>query len=101
MQPTDGDAQEGKEVERIVTRLKACIVCGRPSHGPRCDRHSIPRPPRSGSYSRAAAKVRAEAQTCWICGGPFTPDDPPVADHVKPRLLGGSDDASNLRAAHR
>jgi 5-methylcytosine-specific restriction endonuclease McrA len=56
---------------------------------------------RSGTYTRTAARIRAEAVTCWICGGPFTPDDPPVADHVVPRVFGGSDDASNLRAAHR
>lgn len=50
------------------------------------------RKPRGGSYTRAAAKVRAEAEICWICGGPFDdPADPPVADHVQPRRFGGSD----------
>jgi 5-methylcytosine-specific restriction endonuclease McrA len=57
---------------------------------------------RTGTYKLTAAKVCAEATACWLCGLPFTdPDDPPVADHVVPRILGGSDDASNLRAAHR
>ncbi|HEU5279977.1 MAG TPA: HNH endonuclease signature motif containing protein [Gaiellaceae bacterium] len=45
--------------------------------------------------------MRATATACWLCGGPFTVDDPAVADHVVPRLYGGSDDETNLRAAHR
>jgi 5-methylcytosine-specific restriction endonuclease McrA len=68
-------------------------------------RYPPPRPKqknRTGTYQRTAAKIRAAATACWICGQPFTdPDDPPVADHVVPRMYGGSDDASNLRAAHR
>jgi 5-methylcytosine-specific restriction endonuclease McrA len=46
--------------------------------------------------------VRTEAVTCWLCGRGFTdPTDPPVADHVIPRASGGSDDITNLAAAHR
>ena len=82
--------------------LRACIDCGRPSPGSRCPEHAIPRLPRSGTYTRTAAKVRAEATACWICGTPFAdPNDPPVADHVIPRAYGGSDDETNLRAAHQ
>jgi 5-methylcytosine-specific restriction endonuclease McrA len=33
---------------------------------------------------------------CHLCGGPFTTEDPPVADHVLPRAYGRSDDLSNL-----
>lgn len=56
----------------------------------------------SYAYKRNAALVRANVVSCWICGLPFTdPNDPAVADHVVPRIRGGSDDLSNLRAAHR
>jgi 5-methylcytosine-specific restriction endonuclease McrA len=82
--------------------LKTCGVCGRPhpNRGGRCDQHKIPA--RTGTYSRNAAKVRATAIICHICGEGFTdPNDPPVADHVVPRGVGGSDNVSNLRAAHR
>jgi 5-methylcytosine-specific restriction endonuclease McrA len=59
-------------------------------------------PKRTGSYSRAAAKIRAAAEACWLCGGSFdNPDDPPVADHIVRRAYGGSDDITNLAAAHR
>jgi hypothetical protein len=89
-----------------MTRFKACVVCGRPIAigRARCEKHSIPRPPRSGSYTRVAKRVRDDALArglpCAICGQPFTADDPPVADHVLPRLLGGADTEDNLRAVH-
>jgi len=80
--------------------LKACTMCGRPGPTNRCAQHPKP-PKRSGSYTRNAAKVRASATACYLCGKPFTPDDPAVADHVHPRAYGGTDDPSNLRAAHK
>ncbi|MGE5273261.1 MAG: HNH endonuclease [Verrucomicrobiota bacterium] len=64
-----------------------------------CDLHAIPA--RTGSYSRNAARVRASAIVCHLCRKGFTADDPPVADHVVPRGLGGSDELANLRPAHR
>lgn len=77
-------------------------ACGRITHhGNRCELHPK-RKNRSGSYTRTAAKVRANAETCHLCGLPFTdPNDPPVADHVTPRMWGGADDETNLKAAHR
>jgi 5-methylcytosine-specific restriction endonuclease McrA len=56
---------------------------------------------RTRRYFDAARAVRANATTCWLCGKPFTQDDPPVADHVLPRAEGGTDHITNLRAAHR
>jgi len=85
-----------------MSPLRACVICGQPAppSQSRCQLHELPR--RSGSYSRAAAKVRAAAEYCWICGRPFTdPNDPPVADHVIPRAHGGSDSIGNLAPAHR
>jgi 5-methylcytosine-specific restriction endonuclease McrA len=80
--------------------LKPCSICGRPSPTSRCEQHPKP-PKRSGTYSRDAAKIRASATVCHICGKPFTPDDPAVADHIHPRAFGGSDHISNLAAAHK
>jgi 5-methylcytosine-specific restriction endonuclease McrA len=89
----------------MTVRLRCCSYpgCGRlvPVNSNRCEQHPNRRN-RTGSYTRAAAKIRAAATECWICGQPFTdPNDPPVADHVTPRLYGGSDTVDNLRAAHR
>jgi 5-methylcytosine-specific restriction endonuclease McrA len=39
--------------------------------------------------------------TCAICTGTGTADDPLTADHVVSPRDGGSNDLSNLRAAHR
>ena len=82
--------------------LRACIVCAKPfaGPGPRCPDHALPN--RSGTYTRTAKQVVANATHCHLCGLPFTdPTDPPVADHLVPRSLGGSDDIGNLRPAHR
>jgi hypothetical protein len=64
----------GELLPRAV-RLKTCSYpgCDRPcpvGRPPRCSLHPK-RKSRSGSYSRAAAKVRAHATECWICGRPF------------------------------
>jgi 5-methylcytosine-specific restriction endonuclease McrA len=84
----------------VTQILKACIVCGQPSPTGRCVLH--PKPPnRTGTYTRNAAKVRAAAVLCHICGEGARADDPWVADHLVPRIYGGPDDLSNLRAAHR
>ena len=60
---------------------------------------------RNGStrrYRQARALVLAYADLCWLCDKPFAdPRDPPVCDHVIPVSHGGSDQPSNLRAAHR
>jgi 5-methylcytosine-specific restriction endonuclease McrA len=87
--------------------LKACSICGRPFQptGPkqsRCPLHPARKVPRNRSYLNTRTLILANARTCGICGKPFTdPKDPPVLDHVEPRAYGGSDDPSNLQAAHR
>lgn len=52
-------------------------------------------------YLRNREQVLAEEKVCWICGLPGTPDDPLTADHVIPRVRGGTHARSNLRAGHR
>ena len=50
----------------------------------------------SGDYRKRAKAVRDTAVICWLCNQPFTPNDPPTADHYYP----GTPD-SPLIAAHR
>jgi len=89
-----------------VTILKVCGFpgCGRVVHHPagssRCPEHPAPKK-RSGTYTRNAAKVRAAATTCHLCGDGPRPDDPWVADHLLPRIYGGSDGLHNLAPAHQ
>jgi 5-methylcytosine-specific restriction endonuclease McrA len=45
--------------------------------------------------------VVASAVVCWRCGEPARPGDPLTADHVVPRVAGGSDSAANMLPAHR
>jgi HNH endonuclease len=80
--------------------LKTCIICGTPGPASRCERHPKP-PKRTGSYTRNAAKVRASATVCALCGEGPRADDPWVADHRVPRTYGGSDHISNLQPAHQ
>jgi 5-methylcytosine-specific restriction endonuclease McrA len=80
---------------------RLCLCCHRFAvpGGSRCELHALPR--RSGSYTRNAKRIVENAVYCYLCGGPFTDVDPAVADHVLPRVHGGSDDISNLAPAHR
>ncbi len=83
--------------------MKACSICGGRALGKttRCARHPN-RKARTRAYFTAAARVRATATICWICRRPFTdPNDPPVADHIIPRVFGGRDDETNLAPAHK
>lgn len=69
------------------------------------------RGPRNGHrYRQACAQVKREEPTCWLCHQwidptlPTWPTPHPLsftADHVIPVHHGGSNDRTNLRAAHR
>jgi 5-methylcytosine-specific restriction endonuclease McrA len=76
-----------------------CLICGRPSQESRCHAHRLPR--RSGTYTRDAKAVVQSATRCHLCGQGPRPGDPFVADHIQPRVLGGTDHPSNLAPAHR
>jgi 5-methylcytosine-specific restriction endonuclease McrA len=65
----------------------------------RCAEHAIPQ--RSGTSRRNSRNAVEGATYCYLCGEPARPDDPLVADHIIPRVLGGSDDLYNLAPAHR
>jgi hypothetical protein len=89
--------------------MKPCIICGAlvPKPATRCETHRLevdnsryrrrgPRPHYDGDYRKQAARIRATATECWICGdGPRT-NDPWTADHINP-----GDPDSPLAAAHR
>jgi 5-methylcytosine-specific restriction endonuclease McrA len=83
---------------------RTCVECGRIiERGSRCSLH--PRTPlnRTRAYRDLCHRIIANSTHCGICGEPLhaNPKDKPVVDHVIPRSLGGTDDASNLQAAHR
>lgn len=84
--------------------MRRCLDCGQLSPNTRCGpctkaRQKIRNDRRvhlQGDYKTRAAKVRAEAEICWLCGGGEIPGDPWQADHVIP-----GDPNSELRASHR
>jgi len=65
----------------------------------RCPLHV--RPGRGWAHRKGVAQTLREEGVCWLCGLPATAADPLEGDHVVPRSKGGSDERSNLRAAHR
>jgi 5-methylcytosine-specific restriction endonuclease McrA len=81
-----------------VSRLRACIECGRPARGTRCTVHAKVAERRRGSptargygrdYQALRRQVLAEEQACWLCGYPARVGDPLTVDHVLPLALGG------------
>lgn len=89
---------------------RPCLTCGVLSNAgsyclehkpvkPESDRRKAIKAERYDStYKRLAKWVRETTVTCHICGGPWRPDDPWEADHVRP----GDPDAKYLLAgAHR
>jgi 5-methylcytosine-specific restriction endonuclease McrA len=67
----------------------------------RCPEHRRRDVPRDRAYRELASSIVAGATICALCGKPPTAADGLVTDHIIPRARGGSDDASNLQAAHR
>jgi 5-methylcytosine-specific restriction endonuclease McrA len=82
-----------------MPRTKPCLICGTPSHGPRCPQHTTPRAYNTAEYQAARRVMLAGATRCWICGLPATPSNPLEADHTHPISEGGTP-AGPLRAAH-
>jgi 5-methylcytosine-specific restriction endonuclease McrA len=82
---------------------RACSVCGgiaEPGSN-RCARHPKTPRRRDRAYTTYARQLVATATRCAICGGPPTPDDPLVCDHIIPIAHGGPNTTDNLQPAHR
>jgi 5-methylcytosine-specific restriction endonuclease McrA len=89
---------------KLTKRL--CITCLQPfeptaSNTSRCAQHQRRKVNRDRSYRDLATSITTTATCCGICGKPFEPGDRRVVDHIRPLAHGGSDDPSNLQAAHR
>jgi hypothetical protein len=93
---------------------RACLVCGEPFHGggSRCPRHRRypPKPATTNQlglgwdHRRQRAALLLREDRCWICGGGaelIPVKGPWEADHVLPRSMGGTNEPSNYRLAHR
>jgi 5-methylcytosine-specific restriction endonuclease McrA len=78
---------------------RGCFAVAEPGKS-RCAEHRRRPVPRDQHYRRMAASIRAIATTCAICGQPASASDGLHVDHIVPRVDGGSDDPSNLRAVH-
>jgi hypothetical protein len=81
--------------------LRPCLDCGTPTPRTRCPTHTLPdnRPKpahRRGNFRTRSDRLRATAETCWLCGGGPIPGDPWTADHLIP-----GDPDSELLPAHR
>jgi 5-methylcytosine-specific restriction endonuclease McrA len=55
---------------------------------------------RTAAWQQTARRIAETAESCWICGRGPVPGDPFECDHVVPLALGGTNDESNLQAAH-
>jgi 5-methylcytosine-specific restriction protein A len=83
---------------------RCCIECGRIiDRGNRCALHPKVKLNRDRAYRELRAHIIANSTVCGICGKPLhaNPTDVAVVDHIVPRARGGTDDTSNLQAAHR
>jgi 5-methylcytosine-specific restriction endonuclease McrA len=80
-----------------VTQVRRVCLCGRLQP---CELHPRRVRRRDRQWRKLRAAVLLNATRCHLCGKPATDDDPLVVDHVVPLIWGGTDDESNLRAAH-
>jgi len=82
-----------------------------PQHGSSWDRKPPARDAAAYGYGHQLNRVRLLREAgcigktglggrCALCGGPGTPEDPLVADHIRPVSQGGGSEYENLRAIH-
>lgn len=89
----------------MPTAMRRCLTCqrviasGRPRCGP-CtaakDAGKVKHPGGRGWQRTRDDVLARDGWVCWLCGQPGAT----TADHVTPVAHGGSDDPTNLRAAH-
>lgn len=77
---------------RVLCQSTRCAKCKRIKEQVRNSR----RVHYKGTYRSEAAKVRQQAQACWLCGEGARAGDPFTADHVNQSVVG-----SVLLPAHR
>lgn len=81
-------------------KKRACMVCGRPSSGPRCRKHQLA--PRARGNAFEPTRQFVLERDGWQCQVKLD-DGCTVAatcvDHVIPRARGGTDDPANLQAS--
>lgn len=115
--PTEGHycktcVSKGKDIEqrdkpKPGRQLKACGKCGAPTERNERGWYCKPCQPagknpwKDPEYLVNRKTVLAEEKECWLCGEPFTADNPATVDHVVEVSAGGGHERSNLRAAHR
>jgi 5-methylcytosine-specific restriction endonuclease McrA len=106
---------------------RPCLDCGTPTDGTRCPncggafskardqaqsarrKSKGGRPGYNAAFKKMGGEVRATAQTCWVCGLGYRPNDPWQADHIIPLAQGGGaasqllvgGEGAPLAAAHR
>ena len=90
----------GRDLSRLgmMRALTVCVVdlCGDPAvYRGRCELHKR-RINRAQWRVLVRKVIRRDAGVCWLCGK----QGADTADHVRRWADGGSDELSNLRAAH-
>lgn len=82
----------------LVSVPIACIDCGKPGKGTRCEHHARLHAQRRGKTGwdrqKANALILAANPWCQIC----KLERSTVVDHIKPLWQGGTNDARNLQA---
>lgn len=88
-------------------KLKTCVVCSKPSRGPRCSDHPLRPRARGNSFEPTRQRVAARDRwTCQLCGQPIDrtlrKPHPQALDihHRQRRADGGDERDQNLAAAH-
>lgn len=84
-----------------VARRVPCLGCGTPSRTSYCARCAGPLADYNDrEYRINRAVLLARSTHCALCGQRPTKDDPLTADHITPLEQGGTNELSNLQAAH-
>lgn len=77
---------------------RTCLICGTLiPRGSRCPAHQLAEHPRGNAWNPVRQTIlERDHGICHICRKPGAT----VVDHIIPRARGGSNDPSNLAAAH-